>query len=63
MFHAPKSLAADSNPDTDSLLAIRAALRNLKVSMRKPVEHPRRAEMLAILGDARAAVERINGEL
>jgi hypothetical protein len=54
-------IAADDQPDDSSLLAMRAALRDLKVTMRKPVEHPRRAEMLAILGDARAAIDRING--
>ena len=53
--------AADGTPDDVSLLAMRAALRDLKVTMRKPVEHPRRAEMLVILGDARAAIDRING--
>jgi hypothetical protein len=60
MFQVPKSLAADSNPDADSLLAVRAALRDFKVSMRKPVDHPRRAEVLSMLGEARAAIDRIN---
>jgi hypothetical protein len=60
MFHAPKSLAADGNPDADGLIAMRAALRDFKVSMRPPVEHPRRAEMLDMLADARARIDRIN---
>jgi hypothetical protein len=54
-------IAADGNPDDTSLRAMRVALRDLKVTMRKPKAHPRRAEMLAILGDARAAIDRING--
>lgn len=64
MLLHPKTLNADGNPDDASLLAMRAALRDLKVVMpkRKPApEHPRRAEMLAILTDAKARIERING--
>ena len=60
MFYAPKSFIADDNSDADNLKAIRAALRDFRVSMRKPVEHPRRTEMLDILGNARAAIDRIN---
>jgi hypothetical protein len=58
------NLTADGTPDDTGLLAMRAALRDLKVTMRKPrapTEHPRRAEMLAILGDARTRIDRING--
>jgi hypothetical protein len=58
------NLTADGTPDDTGLLAMRSFAR-LNVRMRKPRpcgEHPKRAEMLAILGDARAAVERINGQ-
>lgn len=55
------ALTPDGQPDDEGLQAMRAALRDLKVSMRKPVEHPRRAEMLSMLADARAMIERING--
>ena len=61
MIFQAAAITADSNPDDDSLFAIRAALRDLKVSLRKPVEHPRRAEMLDILSEARATIDRING--
>jgi hypothetical protein len=61
MFHTPKSLAADCNSDANGLIAMRAALRAFKVSIRKSAEHPRRAEILDILTDARARIDRING--
>lgn len=61
MVFQPHSITADGTPDDDSLLAMRAALRDLKVVMRKPAEHRRRAEMLGMLADARAAIDRING--
>ena len=60
MIFQPNSIAADGTPDDDGLLAMRAALRDLKVVMRKPKEHPKRAEMLDMLTDARAAIDRIN---
>jgi hypothetical protein len=60
MFN-PEFIVAACDPDDDGLRAMKAALRDLKVSMRKPAEHPRRAEMLGILGNARAAIDRING--
>jgi hypothetical protein len=63
MIFQPNSITADGNPDDNSLLAMRAALRDLKVVMRAPKEHPRRAEMLSILGEARAAIDRINGTI
>ncbi len=63
MFYAPKSFIADDNSDADSLKAICATLRDFRVSMRKPVEHPRRTEILDMLAEARAAIERINGKL
>lgn len=62
MFYAPKTFIADDNSDADSLKAIRATLRDFRVSMRKPVEHPRRTEMLDILADARARIDRINSK-
>lgn len=62
MFN-PEFIVAACDPDDDSLRAMKAALRDLKVSMRKPAEHPRRAEMLGILADARAAIDRISGKL
>jgi hypothetical protein len=57
-------IAADDQPDDSSLLAMRAALRDLKVTMRKPEvvrDYPRRSEALAILNDARVRIARING--
>jgi hypothetical protein len=60
MLLTPAALTPDGDPDDASLLAMRAALRDLKVTMRKPKEHPRRADMLAILADARATIDRIN---
>jgi hypothetical protein len=61
MLYAPQPIPIDESPDNDGIIAMRAALRDLKVSMRKPVEHPRRAEMLSMLGEARVMIERING--
>jgi hypothetical protein len=61
MILQTNSLTADGHPDEEGLDAMRAALRDLKVSMRKTMEHPRRAEMLSMLSDARSAIERING--
>ena len=62
MILHPKSLAPDGTPDDDSILAMRAALRDFKVVMHAPRgEHPRRAEMLDILADAKARIDRING--
>ena len=61
MILQTNALTPDGQPDDEGLQAMRAALRDLKVSMRKPVEHPRRAEMLSMLADARAMIERING--
>ena len=60
MIFQTGSLTADGTPDDEGLAAIRAALRDLKVNIRKPVAHPRRVEILDILSDARAAIERIN---
>ena len=58
------SLTPDGQPDDESIAVMKAALRDLKVSLRHtrvPLEHPRRAEMLDILADARLKIERING--
>jgi hypothetical protein len=60
MIFQPNSITADGTPDDDGLLAMRAALRDLKVVMRKPKEHPQRAEILSILSEARTAIDRIN---
>jgi hypothetical protein len=60
MIFQPNSITADGTPDEDGILAMRAALRDLKVTLRKPKEHPKRAEMLDILRDARTAIDRIN---
>ena len=60
MIFQPNSITADGTPDDDGLLAMRAALRDLKVVMRKPKEHPKRAEILDMQADARAAIDRIN---
>ena len=50
-----------SIPDDDAVLAMQAALRDFKAISRKPKPHPRREDILALLTDARAAIERING--
>jgi hypothetical protein len=60
MFHVPSPCAADKIPDDDAVLAMQAAQRDFKTVTRKPKAHPRREEMLAILTDARAPIERIN---
>jgi hypothetical protein len=55
--------ATDDTPDDASLLAMRAALRDLKVTIRKPRparDYPRRGEALAILTVARLRIDRIN---
>ena len=62
MFIDPKILA-DDVPDDAGVLAMKAALRELKMTMRKsgkPVDYPMRNEALAILNDARTAIDRIN---
>ena len=62
MFIDPKILA-DNTPDDAGVLAMKAALRELKMTMRKfrkTVDYPMRNEALAILNDARAAIDRIN---
>ena len=61
MIFQPNSITADGTPDDDGLLAMRAALRDLRVVMRKPKEHPKRAEILDMLADAKARIDRING--
>jgi hypothetical protein len=61
MRHQRQPFPTDGTPDDEAVRAMQAALRDFKVSMRKPAEHPRHTEMLAILGDARAAIDRING--
>jgi hypothetical protein len=60
MIFLADSIAADDNPGDDGLLAMRAALRDLKVVMRKPVEDARRADILNILSQARVMIDRIN---
>lgn len=59
MFN-PESIVAQGDPDDAGLLAMKGALRDLKVSLRKSPQHPQRAKMLGILGDARLAIDRIN---
>ena len=61
MILQPLSFAEDGHPDELAIAAMRAALRDLKVEMRKSAEHPRRPELLSILSDARAMIDRING--
>lgn len=61
MIFQANTFAADGTPDDESLLAMRAALRDLKVVMRKAADYPRRGEVLKILGDAGQAIGRING--
>jgi predicted component of type VI protein secretion system len=60
MIAQPEVTAVDCTPDHDGLLAMRAALRDLKVVMRKLAEHPQRAEMLDMLADARVRTDLIN---
>lgn len=58
------TIATDGEPDAAAIRAMQAALRDLRIVIRKPrkpAEHPRRADMLAILADARASIDRING--
>ena len=64
MIFQANSFTADLTPDDDSVSAMKAALRDFKVTMRQPrtvAEHPMRREMLAILTDARTRIDRING--
>jgi len=52
-----------SAPDADAKRAMRAVLREFKELTKKPAataEHPLRSEMLAVLADARARIDRIN---
>ena len=60
MIFQAHTFAADGSPDEQSLLAMRAALRDLKVIRRKAADYPRRAEVVALLDDARQAIDRIN---
>ncbi len=63
MIYNADPLQPDSNPDDSAVRAMKAALRDLKVSLRQPPEmHPRRAEMLAMLTEARASMDRIGVE-
>ena len=61
MIFQAHTFNADGSPDDDSLLAMRAALRDLKVVMRKSVDYPKRAEILDLLADAGVRIDRING--
>jgi hypothetical protein len=68
MIYNPSPLAADEDPDAAAVAAMRAALRDFKVTMRRPPaaakpaggEHPRRAEIVSMLTEARASIDRIN---
>ena len=60
MIFQAHTFNADGSPDDDSLLAMRAALRDLKVVMRKSVDYPRRAEIMTMLGEAGQVIDRIN---
>ena len=67
MIHNPSPFATDEDPDAAAVAAMRAALRDFKVSMRKQptfespgTEHPRRPEIMSILTEARASIDRIN---
>ncbi len=56
-------ITADINPDDASLFAMKAAVHELKVAMRKPrasVDYPERCETLAMLTNARTMIDRIN---
>ena len=62
MTFQPQTFNADGTPDDAAIRAMRAALRSMKVVMHTPTgEHPRRDEMLEMLTDAGARIERING--
>jgi len=60
MIFQVNSFAADGTPDDESLLAMRAALRDLKVVRRKDTDYPRRKEVLDTLAEVRQAIDRIN---
>ena len=60
MIFQANSFTADLTPDDDSVSAMKAALRDFKVIMHEPKAYPKRAEMLDMLTDARAAIDRIN---
>ena len=60
MIFQANTFAADGTPDDESLLAMRAALRDLKVVMRKAADYPKRAEILDLLTDAGVRIDRIN---
>ncbi|MFM9978110.1 MAG: hypothetical protein ACKVOP_08725 [Sphingomonadaceae bacterium] len=51
----------DFNPDAEGLAAIRAALRDVRVNLKRPAEHPYRDQALLILRDARVRIDAING--
>ena len=61
MIFQTNGFAADGSPDDESLLAMRTALRDLKVVMRKSADYPKRAEVLDLLADAGVRIDRING--
>ena len=64
MIFQANSFTADLTPDDDSVSAMKAALRDFKVTMRrsaKGTDYPMRSEAIAILADARERIDRING--
>lgn len=60
MIFTVDSLTADGTPDDAAIAAMKAALRDLKVTIRRGADHPRRPEMQTILNDARTWIDRIN---
>lgn len=60
MIFQVDAFAAEGNPDEKSLLAMRAALRDLNVIRRKSSDYPKRMEIVSMLSDARASIDRIN---
>jgi len=61
MLFQPISTTVDGQPDDAAIAAMKAALRDLKVTVRRGSDHPRRSEMLSILSEARTRIDRING--
>jgi len=58
--HVPTP-ANDVALESAGLRALQRALRDMKVSMKRPADTPYRDQMLVVLADARVRIDRING--